>query len=377
MTSYSKTTEAELSSAPITGNKPGVKITPPLARLLDMLSYKRPDGGPTDWEFIGKFIASASSRTEIDEEGNVWIKVGENPKIMWSCHTDTVHHTEGRQEVLVNGGWAKVVHNSKTLGKSNALGADDTAGCWLMTEMIRENVPGLYVFHRGEEGGGRGSAYAAKHEQARLQGIECAIALDRKGYGDVITHQFGGRCCSEKFANSLAAILGGSFKPDDTGSFTDTANYTDVIGECTNLSVGYFDNHGPTEKLNLPFVASLRERLISADFSSLVFERQPGEYDPESWEYGGGSFYRPYERGFGGGSGYDPGAPKYRKGNDGVYRLEDYSPGGGSYLPLAKMTLVNFVKAYPEKVADMLEHDGWDRDSLAEYLDIDLARLDA
>lgn len=353
----------------------GVEITPEIERLLDMLSYKRPDGGMTDWEFIGKFIASVSPKSEIDQEGNVWIKVGESP-ILWSCHTDTVHHDEGRQEVVVKGGWARVVFKSETHGKSNALGADDTAGCWLMTEMIRAKVPGLYVFHRGEEVGGRGSMYAARHETARLDGIKYAIALDRKGYGDVITHQFNSRCCSNAFAKSLAKILGGSFAPDDTGMFTDTANYTDVIGECTNLSVGYFDNHGPTERLNLPFVAHLRKTLIEADFSSLVFEREPGEVDENDWygeSYGnyGGNYGGKWDRP-GAYASYDPDAPKYRRGDDGVYRLEDYTPGGGRFLPLARMSLVNFVKAHPESVADMLEHDGWDTDSLAEYLDVEV-----
>lgn len=345
----------------VVANEPDIEITPSLARLLDMLSYKRPDGGPTDWEFIGKFIASTSADTEIDDEGNVWIRVGKDSPILWSCHTDTVHHDEGRQEVVVRKGWARVVAKSEHFPKTNALGADDTAGCWLMTEMILAKVPGLYVFHRGEEVGGRGSQHAAKYETKRLTGIKYAIALDRKGYGDVITHQFSTRCCSEAFAKSLAAILGGTFAPDDTGMFTDTANYTDVIGECTNLSVGYFDNHGPTEKLNLPFVAWLRERLINADFSSLVAERQPGEVDELDWESYG--HYPNYGR-------WDPDAPKYVKHSDGTYRLDDYKPGGGRYLPLARMSLVNFVKAHPEQVADMLEHDGWDTDALAEYLDV-------
>jgi hypothetical protein len=127
--------------------------------------------------------------------------------------------------------------------------------------------------------------WIARNLPTWLGSFDCAIALDRADYGDVITYQAGGRCCSDKFAQSIADLLGGSFKPCDRGVFTDTANYVDHIGECTNLSVGYFRQHGPMEHTNLSFAYSLRAALVNADWSKLVMERKPGEddWDEDAW----------------------------------------------------------------------------------------------
>ena len=337
------------------GRKP--KITPDLARLLDMLSYKRPDHSQTDWEFISKFICAPNRDLDpqIDDAGNIWVTVGQAPAIMWSCHTDTVHHSGGRQELWFDGDHVRVVAKSAKLGKSNALGADDTAGCWLALEMIRARVPGVYAFHRGEETGGHGSSHAAKHETHRFASVSACIALDRRGYDSVITHQGGERCCSDAFAKSLAAILGGQFAPDDTGLFTDSANYTDAIGECTNLSVGYFDNHGPRESLDLSFVVALRDSMVAADWSALTFERQPGEEDPDWAAYGQWSRQGSY----------------YRDNGGGLWDLDNWSRddtrdtrpgtraamrGEGRYLPIARHGVE-------------LESEGWDTLSLEDYFD--------
>lgn len=372
------------------GKPKKLKLSAPLQRLCEMLTYKRPDDSDTEWEFIFKHITpiAAQYSPEIDNEGNVWVKIGDSP-IMWSSHTDTVHWDGGRQELdHVGGNLVGVVAKSDTYGKTNALGADDTAGVWLMTEMIRAAVPGLYVFHRGEEGGGRGSRYAAANERHRLDGIKCAIALDRKGTGDVITHQFGGRCCSDAFAESLANILGGRFEPDPTGMFTDTANYTHVIGECTNLSVGYEDNHGPRETLDLAFIDGLRKTLCEADFSSLVFSRKPGEMDDDDWDslYGYGwrnwdEGRREYkERRSADDESFEYNGILYEKDADGFWRKSDIKSrkkGAGRCLPLAKQGLYEFVREHPDYIADMLEGDGWDVVTLYEYFDLDPESEDA
>jgi len=65
-----------------------------------------------------------------------------------------------------------------------------------------------------------GSKFIAKRTPALLTGIDYAIALDRKGSRDVITHQFG-RCCSDAFAKSLAQgaelLMAWAYKPDSSG----------------------------------------------------------------------------------------------------------------------------------------------------------------
>jgi hypothetical protein len=211
-------------------------------------------------------------------------------------------------------------------------------GIWLAQEMITARVPGIYVFHRGEECGGLGSTWLAQNAPSWFAQFDAAIALDRAGYEDVITHQGGQRCCSDEFAKSLAMAIGGNFKPCDRGVFTDTANYVDLIGECTNLSVGYFKQHGPMEHTNLSFAASLRDALVKADWASLVFKRQPGEADPD-WAWDDKYGFNDYSRGSTGDHAYGDLDPE-------IEDLEDY------------------IRAYPWVVAQFLHEQGVTVDEL-------------
>jgi len=246
-----------------------------VSTLLEMLTARRPAGSRTERRFIREHISPLGMG--VDKYGNLYKRIGDAP-VMWSCHTDTVHRDGGRQLVIVRDGFAELPKDTT----SNCLGADDTAGVWLMCEMIRAERPGLYVFHRAEEIGGVGSSHIAAHRPSWLDGILCAIALDRAGTGDVITHQ-GGRCCSDVFAQRLAAKLGGAYKPCDRGVFTDTANYVDIIGECTNLSIGYYKQHTTGEHLDLPFLLSLRDTLLALDTRDLPIVRKAGEDDWDDW----------------------------------------------------------------------------------------------
>ena len=246
-----------------------------IAALMDMLTTKRPHGSKAEKQFIAKYIACVPGM-ESDGFGNLILRIpGVGDDILWSSHTDTVHSTGGRQAIVKS----RDIVTLSSCGKSNCLGADDAAGIWLMLEMIKAKKPGLYIFHRGEEIGGLGSDYIATHTPKLLDGIKAAIALDRKGYDSVITHQFG-RCASDIFAWSLAEALGiDGFKPDDTGLFTDTAHYTDLIGECTNLSVGYFAQHSKHESLDVGFLVALRSALLSINTESLVISRKAGDIE--------------------------------------------------------------------------------------------------
>lgn len=248
--------------------------------LKQILRYKRPHGSGSECAFIHRFLDCLPGIYS-DVVGNRILRIGESP-ILWSCHTDTVHKTEGLQKVF----YKKNVLRSN----SNCLGADDGAGMWLMLKMIKKKVPGLYIFHRGEEVGGIGSHHISTHSKKLLKDIKYAIALDRKGYTDVITHQ-GARCCSDDFAKSLAKELDMGYKPSDRGLFTDTANYTDEIGECTNLSIGYFSQHCMLESQDGKFLMKLLEALIKINPDNLVENRVPGEYEAKVFQsytnYGG------------------------------------------------------------------------------------------
>ena len=206
------------------------------------------------------------------------------PSVLWSCHIDTVHDAGGRQTVSLSA--AGVVSLSKKSRKtSSCLGADDTAGIFLLYQMIRRGVPGHYIFHYGEERSGIGSRDLAETLPDFLTQFSCAIALDRRGTKDVITHQRYGRGCSDAFAQSLADGLGGAldYRLSSQGVYTDTAEYIHLIPECTNLSVGYEGAHGRGESLDTRHVFALLEALVKLDQSALVIARDPLDPD-ESWD---------------------------------------------------------------------------------------------
>lgn len=252
----------------------------PREKLVEMLSYCRPAGSKAERKFINRYIRPLG--VVEDDYGNLLKQVGQS-EVMWSCHTDTVHRRPGRQTV-------KVVDDIASAVGNNCLGADCTTGVWLMIEMIRAGVSGLYIFHRDEEIGGRGSDHIARKTPQLVEGIKYAIAFDRFGLTSVITHQWGGRTCSDAFGRSLIAELGLPMALDDGGTFTDTANYSDLVGECTNISVGYRRQHCDNETQDLAFADLLREQLIRFDESTLVSQRSPGEVEPyDGYLYG--SYY--------------------------------------------------------------------------------------
>jgi len=237
--------------------------------FLSMMRYTRPHLSEAEEEYIEKFIRPVCDYT--DESGNLICATVSNPRIMFSSHTDTVHNKSGKQKLITNNG--KVLTSDST-----CLGADDGVGNYLMLSMIDSKVPGLYVFHRGEERGGIGSMFIAEQTPDLLKGIEIAIALDRKGKDDVVQFQMGSRCCSEKFAKQLASLMG-TTGGDMNGSFTDTANYVDLVTECSNVSVAYWDQHSKQERCDLELIGKIEDRLIHADWNSLeAFDYEP-EYD--------------------------------------------------------------------------------------------------
>jgi ribosome-binding protein aMBF1 (putative translation factor) len=292
---------------------------PSVQKLIKMLRYRRPKGGITEQKFIKEFLDKLPNMFQ-DQCGNIYCLVGrQDPLVLWSCHTDSVHRQEGEQGIVVDGEWIRLPKKTK----SNCLGADDCAGIWIMTEMIHHKVEGLYVFHFGEESGGIGSNYIADKYPEFLRGIQMAIAFDRRGKEDVITHQGGTRCCSDNFAKSLAAQLPGKYSPCSGGVFTDTANYTRLISECTNLSVGYESEHGINERLHIPHIVALRDAMLQIDVEKLVIERDPSKVE---YKYAGHAHW---------GGNYEGGRRVYRGKYGGNYTHSPSNTAGASNPPVA------------------------------------------
>lgn len=245
--------------------------------LLEMLTYCRPAGSKTEQAFVDRFLLSIPGAYQ-DAYGNVHVERGVS-RVLFSAHTDTVHREGGRQSVNYRRGIASVA-TSRRGNRRNCLGADDTAGCYILRELALANVPGHYVFHYGEERGGIGSSALAEHCGPWLaESFDHAIAFDRRGYGDVITHQFGCRCASDTFANELSVRLNlfsrqFVYAPVKTGVYTDTAEYLDLIPECTNVSVGYHREHSSDETLDLNHVFRLIDAFRVIDCASLPIARE-------------------------------------------------------------------------------------------------------
>lgn len=251
-----------------------------LATLCNMLEYCRPAGSKTETAFREKYLHSLPGATE-DAHGNIHVKIGDT-RVLWSSHTDTVHRREGRQTVTTD--YQAIGLSRRSRKHSSCLGADDTVGVFLMREMILAGVNGHYVFHYGEEIGCQGSGDLAWHAPETVWHSEIAIALDRRGTSDIVNYQMCGRCASDEFCASLSHALHVA-NPLITltparGIYTDTAEYASIIAECTNLSVGYYDEHTSKEVIDHLYVGELLTALIALDQSTLIVARDPHAKEP-------------------------------------------------------------------------------------------------
>lgn len=254
--------------------------TKAVAKLLGMLTYRRPHGFSGEILFAERFIYPHNPQLFTNPDGEVLAYVvtvdGVVSDILWSCHVDTV------DPAACDPVGRPVMYDAEfevAWCEEEILGADDCAGVWLMLEMIEARVPGTYIFHRGEERGGVGSKGMSTHHGSWLSTFTHAIAFDRRGTTSVITHQGFGRCCSDEFARDFARRLGMGHVPDSTGIYTDTAEYTDLIPECSNISVGYEGEHLRGEMLDVGYLLKLRDALVVMDCTDLVVDREPGEID--------------------------------------------------------------------------------------------------
>ena len=316
--------------------------------LIEMLAYCRPQHSETQREFCEKYLRPIFGQP--DNEGNYILVVGHAPTVCFASHHDTVHKTDGMQEVLVKGDNASL----PPLSDSSCLGADCTTGIWLQLEMIRAGVEGVYVVHASEEIGCLGSRYIVGRNPRWLQRLNAVISFDRKGTESVITHQMGLRTASDAFAVSLAKVLDLPLRPDDTGSYTDSNEYASDVSECTNLSVGYYSQHTKNEHQDLYYLKQLKDALIAADWSQLVIAR-----DPSISEY-------KYERG-----GWDSDWTRVnRQYNTSAFFDDMYPAQIGSSERDERDDLTDLLREYPAQIADWLDANNITYADLIQELDL-------
>lgn len=242
--------------------------------LLDILSYRREHNSKGELAFINKYMNDF--KTLEDDKGEVlafyYDNRAKNQKLMFVSHIDSVHHSEPERIIqsIIYDKEFDIIYCDKN---ENCLGADDGSGVALMLEMIKADRKGFYLFTRGEEKGCIGSKGLIKHHADLLNQFDQAIQFDRKGVDSIITHQMNFRSCSDSFGSKLAEVLTHSneFKLDPNGVYTDTAEMVFNISECTNVSVGYFNQHSNNEYQDYAFYKSLRDHVINIEWHKIKF----------------------------------------------------------------------------------------------------------
>jgi len=234
-----------------------------------------------------------------DRHGNYFYKIG-NSRTAFTCHLDTACSTQ----VTVN---HKIDKNIISTDGKSILGADDKAGMTILLYMIEKKVPGLYCFFIGEEVGCIGSGKSC--EDSVWIHYDRMISFDRRGTKSVITFQSSKRCCSDEFATKLSEELnkyGLSMSPDDTGVYTDSAEFTGVIPECTNISVGYYKEHTHFEHQDIDHLIKLAVATTKVDWENLPVKRDYKKVEYKSYShksYGYSSY--DHEYGYGVSKSYD------------------------------------------------------------------------
>ena len=158
------------------------------------------------------------------------------------------------------------------------------------------------------------------------------------GCDEVITTQNSSECCSDKFGTEFAKVLGMGFKTSPKGVYTDSAEFTHLIPECTNLGVGYIAQHSHRETQDLNFLVKLRDKLISVNWATAPISATRKPEKPKG--------YGSYGMGWGLA---DDWAYDHRPDNDIVYDYEEFA-----YMTTAEVEKA--VKGYtPTEIADLLK----------------------
>jgi len=215
-----------------------------------------------------------------DVHGNYFYKIGES-RTIFASHLDTVSPKHTPVNHVFDG---DIIRTDGT----TTLGADDKAGVSILVWMMKHNIPGLYYFFIGEEVGCIGSSAAAKYGDEFEGNYDRIISFDRRDTGSIITHQSWSRCCSEEFATSLCYELnksGLSYKNDDGGVYTDSAEFVNIVPECTNVSVGYYKEHSTNEHQDIKHLIALADSCLIVDWENLPTKRDRTIDEPKYSSY--------------------------------------------------------------------------------------------
>lgn len=249
--------------------------------IKSILSTKRCHNSPGELAFVAwlyKHLETLQVKPKAMAEGAVVVELGVGGKTLFSCHVDTCHtstESDGSlQPLFFDPAFGHIFCGDK---KSGCLGADDGAGVYVMLKMIEAGVKGSYIFHRGEEKGCISAwAMVAKYSEW-LKKFDACIAFDRPDLYEVICTQGGQVCASVGYGTKLAQALskeGLDYEVSHKGVLTDCKVYRQLIPECINLGVGYYNQHSNSEYLDWNHLKKLTSTVIGLDWDALKPERK-------------------------------------------------------------------------------------------------------
>lgn len=255
-----------------------------LKLLTKILTTHRPSWGSTKWfEPLLSGALANGERYVRDAHGNYFVLIGDSEQsdVAFTSHLDTVARPgSAAPDIAITNKGVVFLRNPQV---ADCLGADCGAGIYLMLEMIKRGVHGRYCFFVDEEVGCEGSGASAADRTGFWTGVKAMISFDRRGDG-IITHQRYMRCCSDTFAKELAARLGRTDAHLQKGVYTDSAEFVQIIPECTNVGVGYMHEHTPDEVLDLNILSDVLGHVLKPDtFKDLPIERDPKVVEPDVW----------------------------------------------------------------------------------------------
>lgn len=185
-------------------------------------------------------------------------------KVLLVAHADTFWDREygydpgPTQKIQIEDG------NIRAVNEEFGLGADDRAGC-AMLWLLKDLGHSLLVTN-GEENGQKGAKWLMSHNKDIADEInqdhQFVIELDRRNVGDFKCYDVG----TDEFRSYVAQKTG--YTEPDLGSWTDIRILCQEI-EGVNLSIGYHNEHGNQEYLNIAewehTLEVVREWLSEAD----------------------------------------------------------------------------------------------------------------
>lgn len=250
--------------------------------FMELVKYTSPYGYEDN--IYGDMLESLGFKMTADE--NYILTVGDgSSKTLFVAHLDTADR--GQPKVVnahINQDYWAVTD------QTSVLGADDKAGVAILIYLISQNVPGDYLMVIGEEVGCVGSRkFAAELAPDKY---DRAIEFDRFGMSEIITHQMGIRTASDEFALALSHQLNAasdgtiSLSPSSYGVYTDTKEFVHAIPECTNIAVGYVQQHTVNEKQDMIYLNQLAKAAAKVKWDELPTKRPLHEFvwdDDDVW----------------------------------------------------------------------------------------------